>query len=155
MPASRSQPRAKKSSSERRIQQYRMSADQGNRRGIDNLDAFKEVLEDRGSGFWEAANSQSGVGPILPRQSSLTGFCFASQSVGLFTCRPKLVVRQAAISRPLATTARNCTGTLGLNVKSVGTSARTRQLAMVASPGGPTIFGTLPYLADGKYRCSQ
>jgi len=37
---------------------YRMSADQGNRRGIDNLDAFKEVLEDRGSGFWEAANSQ-------------------------------------------------------------------------------------------------
>lgn len=37
---------------------YRMSADQGNRRGIDNLCAFKEVLEDRGTGFWEAANSQ-------------------------------------------------------------------------------------------------
>jgi hypothetical protein len=37
---------------------YRMSADQGNRRGIDNLDAFEEVLEDRCSGCWEAANSQ-------------------------------------------------------------------------------------------------
>jgi hypothetical protein len=36
---------------------YRMSADQGNRRGIDNLDAFKEVLEDRCSGCWEAANT--------------------------------------------------------------------------------------------------
>ncbi len=35
---------------------YRMSADQGKRRGIDNLDQFKGVLEDRGSGFWEAAN---------------------------------------------------------------------------------------------------
>ncbi len=37
---------------------YSMSADHGNRRGIDNLHAFKEVLEDRGTGFWEAANSQ-------------------------------------------------------------------------------------------------
>jgi hypothetical protein len=36
---------------------YRMSADQGNRRGADNLDAFKEVLEDCGSGDWEAANT--------------------------------------------------------------------------------------------------
>jgi TPR repeat protein len=36
---------------------YSMSADQGNRRGIDNLDAFKEELEDRGSGWWEAANT--------------------------------------------------------------------------------------------------
>jgi TPR repeat protein len=35
---------------------YSMSADQGNRRGIDNLDYFKGVLEDRGSGDWEAAN---------------------------------------------------------------------------------------------------
>jgi TPR repeat protein len=36
---------------------YSMAADQGNRRGIDNLDAFKEVLEDRGSGVWEAASN--------------------------------------------------------------------------------------------------
>jgi hypothetical protein len=34
-----------------------MSAEQGNRRGIDNLHAFEEVLEDRGSGLWEAANT--------------------------------------------------------------------------------------------------
>jgi len=36
---------------------YRMSADQGNRLGSDNLYAFKGVLKDRGTGFWEAANS--------------------------------------------------------------------------------------------------
>jgi hypothetical protein len=34
-----------------------MSADQGNRHGIDNLHAFEEVLEDRCSGCWEAANT--------------------------------------------------------------------------------------------------
>jgi len=42
----------------RAVTWYRMSADQGNRHGIDNLNAFKEVLEDSGTGFWEAANSQ-------------------------------------------------------------------------------------------------
>jgi Sel1 repeat len=36
---------------------YRMSADQGNRRGSINLDAFKEVLEVRGDGLWDAANT--------------------------------------------------------------------------------------------------
>ena len=36
---------------------YRMSADLGNRRGADNLDAFKNVLEIRGSGDWDAANT--------------------------------------------------------------------------------------------------
>jgi hypothetical protein len=36
---------------------YRMSADQGNRHGINNLDYFKAVLEERGSGVWEAANT--------------------------------------------------------------------------------------------------
>jgi TPR repeat protein len=41
----------------RAVTWYRMSADQGNRRGIDNLHAFEEVLEDRGSGLWEAANT--------------------------------------------------------------------------------------------------
>jgi len=37
---------------------YRMSADQGNRRGNDNLHAFEEALEDRCSGCWEAANTR-------------------------------------------------------------------------------------------------
>jgi hypothetical protein len=34
-----------------------MSADEGNRLGSINLDAFKEVLEVRGDGLWDAANT--------------------------------------------------------------------------------------------------
>jgi TPR repeat protein len=36
---------------------YRLSADLGNQRAANNLHAFEEVLEDRGSGEWEAANA--------------------------------------------------------------------------------------------------
>jgi hypothetical protein len=36
---------------------YRLSANLGNRRAANNLHAFEEVLEDRGSGLWEAANT--------------------------------------------------------------------------------------------------
>jgi hypothetical protein len=36
---------------------YHLSADQGNRHGINNLDYFKAVLVERGSGMCEAANT--------------------------------------------------------------------------------------------------
>jgi TPR repeat protein len=41
----------------RAVTWYRMSADLGNRRGAINLDAFKNVLEIRGPGNWDAANT--------------------------------------------------------------------------------------------------
>jgi hypothetical protein len=41
----------------RAVTWYRMSANLGNRRGAINLDAFKNVLEIRGPGNWEAANT--------------------------------------------------------------------------------------------------
>jgi TPR repeat protein len=41
----------------RAVTWYRMSADLGNRRGARNLDLFKNVLEIRGDGNWDAANT--------------------------------------------------------------------------------------------------
>jgi len=41
----------------RAVTWFRMSADQSNRHGIDNLDRLKAVLQDRGSGEWEAAST--------------------------------------------------------------------------------------------------
>jgi hypothetical protein len=41
----------------RAVTWYRMSADLGNRRGARNLDLFKNVLEIRGPGNWDAANT--------------------------------------------------------------------------------------------------
>ncbi len=41
----------------RAVTWYRMSADLGNRRGAINLDAFKNVLDIRGDGDWDAANT--------------------------------------------------------------------------------------------------
>jgi len=35
---------------------YRLAADQGNVHGKNNLEAFKDELEERGGGFWESAN---------------------------------------------------------------------------------------------------
>jgi len=41
----------------RAVTWYRMSADLGNRLGAINLDAFKNVLDIRGDGDWDAANT--------------------------------------------------------------------------------------------------
>jgi len=41
----------------RAVTWYRMAADLGNRRGAINLDAFKNVLDIRGDGEWDAANT--------------------------------------------------------------------------------------------------
>jgi TPR repeat protein len=35
---------------------YRLSADQGNIHGLNNLQAFKEILEDRGEAVWQSAS---------------------------------------------------------------------------------------------------
>ena len=51
----------------RAVTWYRMSADLGNRRGAINLDAFKNVLEIRGPGNWDAATPPSPMPPSRGR----------------------------------------------------------------------------------------
>jgi hypothetical protein len=47
---------------------YRLSADQGNTDGRDNLEAFTDVLKDRGERVWESANASASDAAIAQAQ---------------------------------------------------------------------------------------